>query len=217
MAKSLFEHFKTFEDMKAHALDVFKATTMECYMEAGIYTDNHGLTYRPEVRIVFEDGSWLGLRWYAYADEQGIDFMSARAKREAHESALKYIWAIKQERDRMAAPKGWQQVEAGPEGTSLEAGPMVSPDDIAAMPKAPMRYKVTLVWNGKIVLEGTMTASVAWELIRHHMKANFVHRSDMGDTYPPLSVLHNGDTGQAATGGYKDSTGEAMWCLEVVG
>lgn len=58
------------------------------FAEAGIYTDNHGLTHRPQVTLVHTEGNLqLILRFNAFASEPNIDFMSRRQRVEARNAA----------------------------------------------------------------------------------------------------------------------------------
>lgn len=55
------------------------------------YTDDYGLTYRPNVVIFFKDGSSVSLRWYAMECDETNSFMGRRAKSEAASAAAAMV------------------------------------------------------------------------------------------------------------------------------
>jgi hypothetical protein len=81
-----FERFATFADMQAFAVKFAAEATSEVITDYGIYTDNAGLSFRPSV-IISCDAETVVMRWNAFSDQEGIDFMSKSARREANQAA----------------------------------------------------------------------------------------------------------------------------------
>lgn len=88
-----FERFPTLAAMTARAIEI-AATMHEHEVECGIYSDNNGLTHRPQV-IIREGATVYFLRWYAFADESGIDLIGKRQRVEARELSERYVESIK--------------------------------------------------------------------------------------------------------------------------
>lgn len=55
------------------------------------YSDDYGLTYRPNVCIFFKDGNGVSLRWHAMETDERNSFMSRKAKYEAAQEAAELV------------------------------------------------------------------------------------------------------------------------------
>ncbi|RWP69521.1 hypothetical protein [Mesorhizobium sp.] len=83
-----FKRFATKEEMAAYAVETFNAAECLVSCDYTIYTDDHGLSYRPSVMLIFADGGeTVSLRWNAFCDETDVSHMGPRMRREANESA----------------------------------------------------------------------------------------------------------------------------------
>lgn len=87
-----YQRFPTLATMRAFAEGMAHQLAKDhpgagIWAEAGIYTDNVGLSHRPCVVIWGEGFEAVSLRWYAFADEEGTDYMDKRQRVLAREHA----------------------------------------------------------------------------------------------------------------------------------
>lgn len=80
-----FERFATLKDMTQYAIVHATKTEGKVWVEASTYMED--VWARPSVFLICEGEETVCLRWNAYHDEQDIDFMGPRARREAMEKA----------------------------------------------------------------------------------------------------------------------------------
>jgi hypothetical protein len=88
-----YHRFADLDAMKAGAHEIVKAYwhaneefDHKPFCEAGIYTDNNGLSYRPQVSIVTDKGVHV-LKWNAFCDQPDVDHIGRRARVEARDAA----------------------------------------------------------------------------------------------------------------------------------
>ncbi len=83
-----FHRFKDFAAMTAWVQAHVMTFEGPYQIEAHIYEE--GCSHRPGVTL-FTDYETIFLRWYAFADEEGIDFMGPRQRVEARDRGGDYI------------------------------------------------------------------------------------------------------------------------------
>jgi len=88
-----YHRFADLDAMRAGAFEIVReywaaneTFEQKPYAESGIYTDDNGLSFRPQVSIICDQGVHV-LRWNAYADQLDIDHMGKRARVEARDAA----------------------------------------------------------------------------------------------------------------------------------
>lgn len=124
-----FHRFATIEAMKAFALDIVRNDQSEdrVFAESGIYSDNNGLTFRPQVSIVTESTVHV-LRWNAFADQPEIDFLGKRARRDANDESGRFVDIIQTSINALyAAPSAAILQDIEGEGFD-DAGVLMAPD-----------------------------------------------------------------------------------------
>lgn len=81
-----------------------------------------------------------------------------------------------------------------------------------------MKYYISLIWNSTIVLQGTCTASMAWDILRA-FSGNFVNAEKAGFEIPTLVDLANAKEDQFFSGrgeerdDARNSLGEGVYYL----
>ena len=80
--------FKDFTAMTGFVQDHVLAFTGPFEVEAHIYEE--GMFFRPGVTI-YSEYETLMLRWYAFSDEEGIDFIGQRARVQARDKGGDYV------------------------------------------------------------------------------------------------------------------------------
>jgi hypothetical protein len=83
-----FHRFKDFTAMTAWVQAHVTAFVGPWEIEAHIYEE--GVCHRPGITL-FTDYETIFLRWYAYADEPGIDFMGPKQRVEARNAGGDYV------------------------------------------------------------------------------------------------------------------------------
>lgn len=83
-----FHRFKDFPAMIAWVQAHVMTFEGPFQIEGHIYEE--GVAHRPGVTL-FTDYETVYLRWYAFADEEGIDFMGPRQRVEARNAAGDYV------------------------------------------------------------------------------------------------------------------------------
>lgn len=87
-----FYRFATKEEMAAFAVETFNTANCLVLCDYSIYTDNSGLTYRPQVLLIYANGSeTVSLRWNAFCDEQDVSHIGPHMRREANDAAQWFV------------------------------------------------------------------------------------------------------------------------------
>lgn len=81
------QRFADLAAMVAFAVQVATQSTEKVWCESGIYTDDNGLSFRPEIALRDCDGYVYILRWNAFTDQDNVSHMGIRARRDARTSS----------------------------------------------------------------------------------------------------------------------------------
>lgn len=93
-----FERFKTFSDMLAFAVKV-SAAYAPGSVELDVIAYSEESAKRPSILLCLPEGENISLRWYAFADEDGISFYSKRAAVEANQLGQTFAARIREALD----------------------------------------------------------------------------------------------------------------------
>jgi hypothetical protein len=85
-----FERFSWIAEMTEFAVQIALTETSKISFDCGIYTDDGGVTYRPKVWMLIDNGprdKIVVLEWHDTSVQDGTKFIGSCAKARANESA----------------------------------------------------------------------------------------------------------------------------------
>jgi len=95
-----FTRFDNLSNMIVFSILRMREASCLIDVDHSVYTDDNGLTYRPQIFLVYRDRrETLCLRWNAFASQPDVSFLGPKAKREANARGEMIAKAIQEKID----------------------------------------------------------------------------------------------------------------------